>query len=330
MEEEENKRRNRHTRDQSVDIEALIIEAKKHHQHKRDQSLDLYDSEIGTFYDFFYPQIPLEKSNIHSTLLSMNHGDEDGGEQESKTEHDQERRHCDMMRLNDGDLADFVTMLESDIMQQQEEHMIEEQHHHQQQYYEEYYLQQGEMAAQEVLQQQHHHESSGAPPSSSSSTTTAASTSSTYNKNNIKNVVHDEDFESIEMSFPFKLYLMLENAERDNYIHIVSWVHDGKAFKVHNHNEFVSRVMPIYFDQSKYESFRRQLNFYHFSRCGRGEDRGVIYHPYLRKGARYLCNGIKRTTGVFHGNANNNKLAPLPTSTASTSTPGEKEQQTYY
>ncbi len=94
--------------------------------------------------------------------------------------------------------------------------------------------------------------------------------------------------------FPYKLHLMLENAERDNYNHIVSWVKGGTAFKVHNSKEFVAQVMPMFFDQSKYESFRRQLNLYQFTREARGCDRGIISHPQFMKGARWLCEEIKK------------------------------------
>ncbi len=103
----------------------------------------------------------------------------------------------------------------------------------------------------------------------------------------------DDELEA-DHNFPFKLHLMLESAEKDNYRHVVSWVKDGSAFKVHNNKEFVAKVLPIYFDQSKYESFRRQLNLYGFQRVARGADRGVISHPSFIEGARYLCKEIKR------------------------------------
>jgi hypothetical protein len=58
--------------------------------------------------------------------------------------------------------------------------------------------------------------------------------------------------------FPWKLYKMLQEAPTHNFAHIVSWVQGGEAFKVHSTKDFVSQVMPQYFDQTKYESFRRQ------------------------------------------------------------------------
>jgi len=108
------------------------------------------------------------------------------------------------------------------------------------------------------------------------------------------NAEQDVTGESSDLSFPFKLHLMLENAERDNYAHAVSWVQEGSAFKVHDHHAFTEEVMSNFFDQSKYESFRRQLNLYQFKRVARGIDRGVISHPCFRRGNRDLCQNISR------------------------------------
>lgn len=99
----------------------------------------------------------------------------------------------------------------------------------------------------------------------------------------------EEDF-----VFPFKLHLMLDDAEAKNYSHIVSWVRDGKAFKVHDSDAFVSTVLPNFFEHSKYESFRRQLNLYGFRRVARGKERGVVWHPSFIAGSRHLCKNIRR------------------------------------
>ena len=104
----------------------------------------------------------------------------------------------------------------------------------------------------------------------------------------------NEGLASSEHIFPWKLHLMLEEAEANNFQSIVSWVQDGTAFKVHNTTEFLTQVMPRYFDQSKFESFRRQLNLYGFSRITRGENRGVYYHKSFVKSDRSLCKEILR------------------------------------
>jgi hypothetical protein len=104
----------------------------------------------------------------------------------------------------------------------------------------------------------------------------------------------EEDELESEHSFPFKLHRMLEHAKKENFHHIVSWVNDGSAFKVHNSRAFVEKVMPNYFDQTKYESFRRQLNLYGFRRVSRGVERGVITHPSFLEGARSMCGNVIR------------------------------------
>jgi hypothetical protein len=116
------------------------------------------------------------------------------------------------------------------------------------------------------------------------------------NKQNTEET-HDEDDEKDETGriFPWKLHHMLENVQQDNnFEHIVSWVHNGSAFKVHDSDQFVEKVMPLFFDQTKYESFRRQLNLYGFSRISRGQQRGVYSHPFFVRNNRSLCQHVVR------------------------------------
>lgn len=107
---------------------------------------------------------------------------------------------------------------------------------------------------------------------------------------------NDGALASENASFPWKLHIMLERAETENYQDVVSWVpvKNGSAFRVHKPDEFINRVMPLYFDQTKFESFRRQLNMYGFSRVIRGEDRGIISHSNFIQGDRNMCKSIKR------------------------------------
>ena len=106
----------------------------------------------------------------------------------------------------------------------------------------------------------------------------------------------DERSQSEQHTFPWKVHTMLEEAEREGFQQIVSWVKDGTAFRVHDTNEFVAKVMPNYFDQTRYESFRRQLNLYGFDRVskGRANNRGIVSHSCLIKSDRSLCQKIAR------------------------------------
>ena len=66
-------------------------------------------------------------------------------------------------------------------------------------------------------------------------------------------------------SFPFKLYDMLEDAERYDFDHIISWLPNGAGFRVHKPDQLVENILPKYFNlQTRYKSFQRQLNMYEF------------------------------------------------------------------
>lgn len=343
-----------HAREPSIDVEMFLLEAAKMttttttmstrpssslslssssaannqprrrpQTHARDPSLDLHASEIETFYEFFYPQDPIEKSLINSAVFNNNNNnnimntnndyDNDtldsvsSGAQEGEEE---EQLFSTMLSLCDDDLNGFVTMLSNDHdaagTSSHEEYPDEGEE------YGEHYQPEEEPSSLSLssfpspaavlvgANKKRQEASAPAPPLGRAATTDDADHAH----------ADDEDLECSDLGFPSKLHLMLENAERDNYVHIVSWVKDGTAFKVHNHKEFVHRVMPVYFDQSMYESFRRQLNLYHFSRCSRGQDRGVISHPLLRAGARHLCSGIKRGKVVVVNDAPGSLLPP--------------------
>jgi hypothetical protein len=104
-----------------------------------------------------------------------------------------------------------------------------------------------------------------------------------------------DESSNLKRAFPWKLHNMLTSAKRGNYQDTISWVQDGIAFKVHKREDFVEKVMPKYFDQTKYGSFRRQLNSYGFTRANRGEFRGSMYsHRCFIQRDRSLCQNISR------------------------------------
>ena len=95
-------------------------------------------------------------------------------------------------------------------------------------------------------------------------------------------------------TFPYKLFRMLENAERQGQEAIVSFAKEGRAFIIHKPEEFVGKIMPHYFTTSRMTSFQRQLNLYGFRRIADGPDKGAYYHKYFIRGRRKLCKKIKR------------------------------------
>lgn len=95
-------------------------------------------------------------------------------------------------------------------------------------------------------------------------------------------------------SFPWKLHEMLSDVESNGFQGIISWEPGGMAFKVHDSRLFVEKVMPLYFDQSRYESFRRQLRKYGFSRLQKDRYRGAYHHRFFQRANKQLCKYIQR------------------------------------
>mmetsp|Transcript_27296 Transcript_27296/g.42405 ORF Transcript_27296/g.42405 Transcript_27296/m.42405 type:complete len:453 (+) Transcript_27296:151-1509(+) len=102
--------------------------------------------------------------------------------------------------------------------------------------------------------------------------------------------------------FPMKLHKMLtfvdDNSCSSNSFlkDVVSWMPHGRSFCVHKPADFVEKIMPMFFKQTKWTSFQRQLNLYGFQRLTRGLDAGTYYHEmFLRGQCRYfLCHCIVR------------------------------------
>lgn len=55
--------------------------------------------------------------------------------------------------------------------------------------------------------------------------------------------------------FPYKLYDMLEYAADSEFFYAVSWSEDGKSFAIHDKDELMMHVVPMFFKQTKFRSF---------------------------------------------------------------------------
>ena len=58
---------------------------------------------------------------------------------------------------------------------------------------------------------------------------------------------------STKLPFSLKLFEMLEDVTESRQDDIVSWVDNGRGFKVHDMDRFVEEIIPSYFKQSKYK-----------------------------------------------------------------------------
>jgi len=91
--------------------------------------------------------------------------------------------------------------------------------------------------------------------------------------------------------FPVKLHQLLERKE---HCAIISWQPHGRCFLLRKPKEFLEKVMPRYFRQSKITSFQRQLNLYGFHRLTSGPDKGGYYHERFLRGKPALCQDMLR------------------------------------
>jgi hypothetical protein len=81
--------------------------------------------------------------------------------------------------------------------------------------------------------------------------------------------------------FPWRLHALLNHVENTERASIVSWLPNGLGFRVHKPDQFTLHIMPLFFNQSKYRSFQRQLNIYSFQRITSGPDRGAYFHEFF-------------------------------------------------
>lgn len=109
--------------------------------------------------------------------------------------------------------------------------------------------------------------------------------------------------------FPKRLYDMLENAERDGYSHIISWMPDGKSFKIHadgsqdeEDEKAIVEILKRTFNQTRFKSFLRQLQLYGFERTYKGPHRGECKHEMFVRGRRDLLH--KKSIEDFQRKAN--------------------------
>mmetsp|Transcript_24795 Transcript_24795/g.68348 ORF Transcript_24795/g.68348 Transcript_24795/m.68348 type:complete len:419 (+) Transcript_24795:219-1475(+) len=94
--------------------------------------------------------------------------------------------------------------------------------------------------------------------------------------------------------FPYRLHEMLSTVDTQHDSSIVSWLPDGKHFKVHDPRRFVESVIPSAFKQKSLKSFQRQLHLYGFQRVHEGPDKGAYYHEKFLRDDRDLCLTITR------------------------------------
>ncbi|CAB9516690.1 Heat stress transcription factor [Seminavis robusta] len=111
----------------------------------------------------------------------------------------------------------------------------------------------------------------------------------------LMNKADQEGVKGTDQSFPVKLHQLLSGSEEDGFAHIVSWQPHGRSFIVKKHADFVEKVLPCCFRQTRFASFQRQLNLYGFRRITQGRDKGGYYHELFLRGRGLLALKMQRT-----------------------------------
>jgi hypothetical protein len=99
----------------------------------------------------------------------------------------------------------------------------------------------------------------------------------------------------IQVSFPLKLQRILDKLEAEGKTDIISWLPHGRAFLVHDPDRLVSDLLPVYFNQTRYSSFQRQLHMYNFQRITAGRDKGAYHHANFQRGTPQISLRMHRT-----------------------------------
>jgi hypothetical protein len=85
--------------------------------------------------------------------------------------------------------------------------------------------------------------------------------------------------------FPYILHGLLDDVETANGGHSVAWSTDGKAFRVHNPDAFVTQIVPTYFQRLSFRDFLYKLDRWGFAQ----DENGFFYHAYFVRSLPALC-----------------------------------------
>ena len=142
--------------------------------------------------------------------------------------------------------------------------------------------------------------------------------------------------------FPYILHEVLQDVERIGQTNIVSWNADGKSFRIHDPDAFVSFILEKYFKTkyfggiaSRLTQFRSDLKDWGFEDAVDGNRMGETFtHHCFQKGqsslCRYMRNGRRKTEESRQETKNNtpmnttNNVSTLP---CCISFPVEREQE---
>mmetsp|Transcript_23901 Transcript_23901/g.33541 ORF Transcript_23901/g.33541 Transcript_23901/m.33541 type:complete len:442 (+) Transcript_23901:220-1545(+) len=136
--------------------------------------------------------------------------------------------------------------------------------------------------------------------------------------------------------FPLKLMEILSYKcyNNVNYTDIITWLPDGKSFKIIHPKEFTTKVVPQHLKKAKYSTFQRKMTCWGFQRLinthnhSSDQVEGVVakcfgypttfFHPYFQRNRTDLLDNIQFSKNPIGKNSNSSSI-PCPVTTRITS-----------
>lgn len=134
------------------------------------------------------------------------------------------------------------------------------------------------------------------PNSVSSLSTARQSSNSTkkYRKSAEKPKRRPKKTSASAISFPTKLFKLLESASDEGFEDVISFLPHGKGFMIHKPERFSEEILPKCFKTGRLSSFHRQLNLYGFKRITYGADTGAFFHEHFNREDETVVAKIER------------------------------------
>jgi hypothetical protein len=99
---------------------------------------------------------------------------------------------------------------------------------------------------------------------------------------------------NVPLPFPYKLYAMLEDSEKNGTDSVISWLPGGEWIAIHEPEKFAKEIMKEYFTFPTYEAFVKQLYRYGFRKPALRQDEDVLYHDRFIRSDKNLCLSLRR------------------------------------
>lgn len=98
----------------------------------------------------------------------------------------------------------------------------------------------------------------------------------------------------IPLPFPYKLYAMLEESEKNGTTSVISWLPDGNWFAIHDPGKFSKEIMNDYLPFKTYAAFVEELYRYGFQKpASRQQDEVFYHHRFIRRN-KNMCLKLRR------------------------------------